>query len=410
MRHPKCSDSIRNMKTTPAARTTATSVGSRVSDGPATIGAPRSSPGARRGAGIMGAMQHTTTRPRINVSDPISVIMPVRNEEAHLATSVQGVLDQNYPGDLEILLAVGPSSDRTAEIAQGLAQDNPHIRVIDNPSGTTPDALNLAIAASRFPVVVRVDAHGELGEDYLRTAVELLHSTDAANVGGRMEARGRTSFERAVALAYNSRLGLGGGGFHLAETPQGPAETVFLGCFRRDALITAGGYDPAMIRAQDWELNLRLRQSGEKVIYSPRLRVTYRPRSSVKALARQFYLTGKWRREVIRRHRDTASLRYLAPPATVAGIAVGTALAANRRLPAWLRTLGLMAPLGYAAVVGLGSQFGLEGADEVPVDRRTRAWLPLVLAIIHISWGVGFLRGLDRDERIRSDAAPRPAA
>lgn len=354
-------------------------------------------------------MQHTTTRPRINVSDPVSVIMPVRNEEAHLATSVQGVLDQNYPGELEILLAVGPSQDRTAQIAHDLAQDNPHIRVIDNPSGTTPDALNLAIAASRFPVVVRVDAHGELGDGYLATAVQLLHQTDAANVGGRMEARGRTSFEKAVALAYNSRLGLGGGGFHLAETTQGPAETVFLGCFRRDALIAAGGYDPEMVRAQDWELNLRLRQSGEKVIYSPKLWVTYRPRSSVQALARQFFLTGKWRREVIRRHRETASPRYLAPPVAVAGIALGTALAINPMLPTWMRTLGLMAPLGYAAIVGIGSQFGLEGADEVPVDRRTRAWLPLVLTVMHMSWGAGFLRGLDEDERVRPDAAPRPA-
>ena len=370
---------------------------------------PWHSQGERRAAGIMGAMQHTTTHPRINVSDPVSVIMPVRNEEAHLATSVQGVLDQNYPGDLEILLAVGPSSDRTAEIAAGLAQDNPHIRVIDNPSGTTPDALNRAIAASRFPVVIRVDAHGELGEQYLATAVQLLHQTDAANVGGRMEARGRTSFEKAVALAYNSRLGLGGGGFHLADTPQGPAETVFLGCFRRDALISAGGYDPDMIRAQDWELNLRLRQSGEKVIYSPKLQVTYRPRSSVVALARQFYVTGKWRRELIRRHRETASLRYLAPPIAVGGIVAGSALALNPRLPGWLRVLGLLAPVGYAAVVGLGSQFGLEGADEVPVGRRTRAWLPVVLTIMHMSWGAGFLRGLDADQRVRSDPAPRPA-
>lgn len=352
---------------------------------------------------------HTSTRPRINVSDPVSVIMPVRNEEAHLATSVQGVLDQNYPGELEIILSVGPSQDRTAEIAHGLAQDNPHIRVIDNPSGTTPDALNLAIAATRFPVVVRVDAHGELGDDYLSTAVELLHQTDAANVGGRMEARGRTSFEKAVALAYNSRMGLGGGGFHLADTPQGPAETVFLGCFRRDSLVTAGGYDPDMIRAQDWELNLRLRQAGEKIIYSPKLSVTYRPRSSVKALARQFFLTGKWRREVIRRHRDTASLRYLAPPMAVTGIALGAALALNPRLPKWLRGLGLMAPLGYATIVGIGSQIGLEGAHEVQVDRRTRAWMPVVLAVMHMSWGAGFLRGLDTDERVRSDAAPRPA-
>lgn len=358
---------------------------------------------------MIGAMD-TATRPRIKLLDPISVIMPVRNEEAHLADSVRGVLAQDYPGELEIILAVGPSRDRTAEIAAGIARDHPVVRVIDNPSGTTPDGLNLAIAASRHPVVVRVDAHGELGKDYLVTAVELLHRTDAANVGGRMDARGRTSFEKAVALAYNSRLGLGGGGFHLADTAQGPAETVFLGCFRRDALISAGGYDPDMLRAQDWELNHRLRQAGEKVIYSPKLSVVYRPRSSVRALARQFFLTGKWRREVIRRHPQTASPRYLAPPLAVAGIAAGVSLAANPRLPRWLRSLGLAAPLVYATVIGLGSQAGLQRDSPEPVDISTRAWLPVVLAVMHMSWGLGFLRGLDEDERMRSDAAPRPTA
>ena len=79
---------------------------------------------------------------------------------------------------------VAPASP--VDIAVDLAMDNPHVRVVDNPTGTTPDGLNLAIAASRHPVVVRVDAHGELGEGYLETAVALLHQTDAANVGGRM--------------------------------------------------------------------------------------------------------------------------------------------------------------------------------------------------------------------------------
>ncbi|MGA4508351.1 glycosyltransferase family 2 protein [Propionibacteriaceae bacterium G1746] len=352
---------------------------------------------------------HTTTRPRINVLDPVSVIMPVRNEERHLETSVQGVLDQAYPGELEILLSVGPSHDRTIQIAERLAADNPHIRVIHNPSGTTPDALNLAIAASRFPVIVRVDAHGELTPGYIETAVELLHATDAANVGGRMDAQGSTSFEKAVALAYNSRLGLGGGGFHLAETPQGPAETVFLGSFRRDALIAVGGYDPDLLRAQDWELNMRLRQAGEKVIYSPKLSVTYRPRSTVRALARQFFATGRWRREVIRRHPETASLRYLAPPLAVSGIGVGIGLAVAPRVPTWLRVVGLMAPLGYAAVVGIGSQVRLEGAEGQHVDAPTRAWLPVVLAVMHMCWGAGFLRGLAPHERHRTDAAPRPS-
>ncbi len=322
--------------------------------------------------------------------EPVSVIMPVLNEEEHLAASVRGVLGQDYPGPIELVLAVGPSHDRTHEIADDLARDDPRVRVIDNPGGTTPEGLNLAIGASSHQVIVRVDAHGELPPGYIRTAVEVLRRTGAANVGGRMLARGRTPFERAVAVAYTSRIGLGGGGFHLADTPEGPAETVFLGVFRREALERAGGFDPTLRRAQDWDLNYRLRSLGETVWFTPELHVTYRPRSSVAALARQFFTTGQWRREVVRRRPETASARYLAPPVAVAAIAAGLltgaagSLGGRRSL-----SVGWGVPVAYAAGV-TAAALGLH--RDMPRDVRLR--LPLVLAVMHMSWGTGFLVGL----------------
>ncbi|CAI9407428.1 MULTISPECIES: glycosyltransferase family 2 protein [Aestuariimicrobium] len=334
----------------------------------------------------------------------LSVVMPVLNEEKHLRASLQGVLDQHYPGPLEIVLAIGPSTDRTHEIAEQLAADDPRIVVVDNPTGTTPDGLNLAINASSHDLVVRVDAHGELGPDYLNLAVETLQRTGAANVGGLMDARGTTDFERAVAAAYNSRIGLGGGAFHLADSSEGPADSVFLGCFRRDALRRAGGYDPDLRRAQDWELNLRLREAGELVWFNPGLRVTYRPRSTVRALARQFYTTGKWRREVIRRHPQTASARYLAPPVVVLGSAAGLAvgivgLVGQHRLLA----AALVAPIGYVTGVAMGA-----ATIKGDLPRGARMRLPLVLAVMHLGWGAGFVRGLSADERTNPHPAPRP--
>src|SRR5690606_1749586 len=256
----------------------------------------------------------------------ISVIMPVVNEEPYLVDAVERVLAQDYPGELEMIIAVGPSKDRTAEIAAGLARTHAQVVVVDNPAGKTPHGLNRAIARAHHPVIVRVDGHGELGPGYLVTAVELLETTGAVNVGGVMDAQGRTPFQEAAAAAYTSRLGLGGGSFHHADSPEGPAETVFLGVFRADALREAGGFDEDFHRAQDWELNLRLRRAGGLIWFSPKLTVRYYPRSSPGALARQFYLTGKWRREVVRRHPDTASLRYLAPPTAVLGLTAGSAV------------------------------------------------------------------------------------
>ncbi len=322
----------------------------------------------------------------------VSVVMPVRNEERHLAAAVRHVLAQGYPGELELLMAVGPSHDRTEQIAAELAASDERVVVVPNPAGRTPHALNAAIARSRFDIVVRVDGHGELTPGYLTTAVELLESTGAANVGGIMDAQGVTPFEQAVAVAYTSRLGMGGSAFHLTTSREQEAETVFLGSFRKSVLLEVGGYDETLHRAQDWELNHRLRQAGHTVWFTPRMRVTYRPRSSLRALARQFFETGRWRREVVRRHPDTATLRYLAPPLAVAGVAGGTVLTALGATtgPRWLR-LGLLAPLGYLLVVLAGAA---SLRRELPPQVRAR--LPLVLAVMHMSWGAGFIVGLPR--------------
>jgi len=334
---------------------------------------------------------------------PVSVFLTVRDEERHLTAAVEHVLAQDYPGEVEVVLAVGPSQDRTLEIARGLAARDARVRVIDNPTGRTPHGLNLAVAAARHDVLVRVDGHSELEPDYVRRAVDALLATGAANVGGRMVPVGTTPFEEAVACAMSSPLGIGSAAFHTGGEP-GPAPTVYLGVFRRDALEKVGGYDEHFVRAQDWELNHRLREAGEVVWFVPDLGVTYRPRGDVRALARQFFRTGQWRRQVIRHHPQTAGLRYLAPPAAVAGIGLGVVLAGVGASvgPRWL-LVGLGAPVAYAAAVVAGSVVvgrGLSGA--------ARRRLPGVISTMHLAWGAGFLRGLPRAAATRT--APAPAA
>ena len=225
----------------------------------------------------------------------VSVIMPILNEERHLREAVAVVLEQDYPGEIELVLALGPSTDRTDEVALALAEQDPRITCVRNPSGRTPDALNAAIAASRHDILVRVDGHALIPPSYVRTAVEVLRRTGADNVGGIMDAQGVTAFEQAVAAAMRSRLGVGSSRFHTGGQ-EGPAETVYLGVFRRSALERVGGYDPHFARAQDWELNHRIRATGGLVWFTPDLTVSYRPRGSVAALARQYFHYGRWRR------------------------------------------------------------------------------------------------------------------
>lgn len=316
----------------------------------------------------------------------VSVVMPIRNEERHLRAAVGQVLGQDYPGELELVVALAPSKDRTEEIAEELAAEDHRVRVVTNPAAITPAGLNAAIAEAKHQVIVRVDGHGILSSGYIRRAVELLEETGAANVGGMMAARGETPFEQAVARAYTRPLGLGGGRFHIGGDP-GPADSVYLGVFRRDVLERLGAFDETFVRAQDWELNYRIRQAGETIWFSPDLEVTYRPRPSLRDLARQFFDTGRWRRAVVRMHKGTMGLRYLAPPLAFAGCVVGVAagLAGLVTQTPWL-LLGFLPPAVYLAGVLVGAVFTGTG-----LPLRAKAWLPVAVVVMHLSWGAGFV-------------------
>lgn len=325
----------------------------------------------------------------------VSVIMPVLNEERHLAESVENILAQDYAGELEVVIAVGPSHDRTQEVADALHALHPNVVVVPNPSGRTPAGLNAAIAATTGEIVVRVDGHAMIPADYVRTGVEVLEETGADNVGGIMAAEGISAFQQAVAAAMTSTFGVGGAAFHVGGEA-GPALTVYLGCFRKSALERVGGYDESMERAQDWEMNLRIRQSGGVIWFTPQMQVVYRPRSTVATLARQYHDYGRWRREVARRYPDTVSVRYLAAPVTVVGVGVGVVLAATGAMSGkpWLTALGLAAPGVYLlGNLAASAQAALK-QPRLPGAAAVR--LPLVFATMHGAWGTGFLRGTGR--------------
>ena len=307
----------------------------------------------------------------------ISVILPVLNEEKYLEDAVKAILAQRYDGKIEVILAVAPSVDKTAEIAQRLHINDPRVVIVENPTGRTAAGLNLAIAQSNYSIIVRVDGHSNIPENYCQLVSEILESTGAVNVGGVMAAQGQSLFERSVARAMRSPLGVGASRFHTGGNA-GEVDTVYLGAFRKEALIAIGGFDERFTRAQDWELNFRLRQAGGVVYFDPRLVVTYRPRSTVKALSRQYFEYGRWRRVVSRRHQGTINYRYLAPPFTVAATTISLLLG-------WLISPVLFTPaLVYAVFILIASVLIGKSVGEI-------LCLPTILLTMHLSWGLGFL-------------------
>ena len=307
----------------------------------------------------------------------ISIILPVLNEADHLEESLRSILSQDYLGDIEIILAIGPSHDGTEKIAQALADKDSRIVLVENPSGRTASALNIAIAATKYSIVVRVDGHSQIPNNYLSLVSKIIEETGAVNVGGVMDAQGRTLFERGVARAMKSALGVGASRFHTGGAA-GEVDTVYLGAFRKEALLAAGGFDERFTRAQDWELNHRLRNAGGKIYFDPRLVVTYRPRSTVLALAKQYFNYGRWRRVVSRTHQGTINYRYLAPPIAVLGSSLSILMSL------FFSTI-FIGPLAiYLSFILLASFRIARSIGEI-------ICMPVILLTMHISWGIGFI-------------------
>ncbi len=307
----------------------------------------------------------------------ISVILPVLNEFDYLEEAVNAILEQDFAGLTEIILAVGPSKDSTLELAHALAKRDSRVVVVENPTGRTAAGLNIAVKTSRYGVIVRVDGHTKVPKNYLSQVFEILLETGAVNVGGVMAAEGRNHFEKSVARAMRSPLGVGAARFHTGGGA-GEVDTVYLGAFRKEALLAVGGYDERFTRAQDWELNHRLRMAGGVIYFDPRLVVTYRPRSTFKALAKQYFEYGRWRRVVARRHQGTINFRYLVPPFTVLAVAISL-------MCGWLVSPILFAPaIIYGVFIVIAS--AVIGKSIAEFLR-----LPFILLTMHMTWGIGFI-------------------
>ncbi|WP_054686896.1 glycosyltransferase [Microbacterium sp. No. 7] len=325
----------------------------------------------------------------------VTFVMPVLNEERYLRRAVESVLAQEIDGPMELVIALGPSTDRTADVARALAEADARIVLVDNPAAHIPIGLNRAIRAGTLPTIVRVDAHSELEPGYVRRALATLERVRAANVGGVMRAEGRTPFQRAVARGYNARIGLGGGAYH-GGAPEGPAESAYLGVMRRAVLDEVGLFDESIRRGEDWELNLRIRSAGYRVWFDPGLGVTYWPRESWSRLARQFHSTGAWRAELVRRYGRRNSLRFFAPPALVVLLAVavltGILQLTSVLTGVWSAAASLVyVPLAAYAVLVIANALAPGGGG-----LRERLWSLAVIPTMHIAWGIGFLSGMTR--------------
>lgn len=318
----------------------------------------------------------------------VTVIMPIRNEEAFIERSLGAVLAQDYPPErVQVLVADGMSDDATREVVTRLASADgvPEVAIVDNPGRIVPTGFNAALDQARGDVVVRVDGHTIIAPDYISQCVAALAESGADNVGGRMDAVSDGPVGRAIALATSSPFGVGNSQFHYAEGRHW-VDSVYMGAWPREVFDRVGRFDPEMVRNQDDEFNYRLSSSGGRILLTDAIRSEYYNRASVRTLFRQYRQYGHWKVRVLQKHPRQMSARQFAPPALVAALVGGAVLAPFSRV---LRRAWTVVAVGYllanlAASISIARRAGL----------AHMRLLPVVFGALHIGYGAGFIGGL----------------
>lgn len=332
--------------------------------------------------------------------DPfISVVVPLRNEEAHVEKLVRSLLDQDYPTDrYEVLVADGGSDDRTLEVLRA-ADVERRVRVFANPAMTAPAALNRLIREARGEVIVRVDGHSWVARDYFRRIVTVMEETGEQVVGGPVLMMPDTPFRTALAEALYASIGVGSVPYRTLRH-RAYVESLQTGAFRREVLERVGAFDEALAVVEDVDLNTRIRKAGHRLLLDPSIRFWYVPRASVRALWRQIHRVGFIKVAVLRKHPDIVRPKYLVPSTFVIGLAVscGALVAGTVSSSSRLLAAGVALPIVYAGTV-----------LALAVSRWRRlgwaaAWLVVIVPVLHIGYGTGFLRGILSG---RWQAAPR---
>lgn len=326
----------------------------------------------------------------------ISVIIPCRNEKSHIREFLDSIFAQELdPGwQLEILVADGMSDDGTRDVLRAYSERASNVSLIDNTGRIVSTGLNAAIAASTGEVIIRMDAHTIYAPDYIRECVRVLNETGADMVGGPWVAKGRGFVGEAIAAAFRAPFCVGGPKHH-DPNYRGEVESAYLGCWRRSVFERVGLFDPDLVRNQDDEFAFRLRRAGGIAWQSPRIRCTYTPRASLARLFHQYLQYGFWRVVVIRKHRALASWRHLVPMLFVTWILLSVALMA-------LTALAGLTPVSSAIAIILAIGLSVYAAGCVvtalgfarSVHPFVVLLLPVVIAVYHVGYGLGFLLGV----------------
>jgi succinoglycan biosynthesis protein ExoA len=318
----------------------------------------------------------------------VSVIVPCYNEEATIRKLLEALLAQTYPTDrMEAVISDGMSTDGTREAIAAFRREHAElsVRVVDNRARTIPSGLNQAIHESRGGIIVRLDAHSMPIPEYVERCVAAHLAGKGENVGGVWEIQPGvdTWIAESISVAAAHPLGAGDALYRVGAD-EGAVDTVPFGSFRRELIERIGMFDEKLLANEDYEFNARVRESGGTVWLDPSIRSVYFSRSTLTALAAQYWRYGFWKLKMLKRYPHTLRWRQALPPVFAASLIALVVLSLYTVFAGLLLALQLLV---YFSVLGFA-------ALKLAIQKRKAhlVWgLPLAVATMHIAWGAGFL-------------------
>jgi len=319
----------------------------------------------------------------------VSVLVPCRNERRYIASCLDSILATQYPADrFEVLVVDGRSDDGTPDIVAQYAARHPAVRLLDNPQRVTPVGLNTGIRAAAGEVVIRMDAHVFYPPPYIPRLVAALGTSGADNVGGVLVTRPADDrpMARAIAVALAHPFGVGNSYFRIGVRAPRWVDTIAFFCCRKDLFQRIGMFDEELVRHQDGEFNGRLIKHGGRILLLPDVTSYYYARGSLAQVSRMYFQYGYFKPLVARKLGRVMSIRQMIPPGFVVSLAT-TAL-----LGAWLPAAGL----AFAGIAGAytAAVFTCAGLAARRHGIRCALALAAVFPVLHVSYGLGFLRRL----------------
>ena len=314
------------------------------------------------------------------IAPKVSVVMPCYNEEKFIKKSIESFVNDYFLTNCELIIVDGMSSDGTREVVKSLKKKGLRLKLLKNEKKFQAYGLNLGISEAKGEIIVRADAHCVYPNEYIKKCVELLEKTGASNVGGLMLPQGTSMNQKAISWALKHSVGVGNAKWHLGNF-SGYVDTVYLGTFWKKLFDEIGLYDTNCKTNEDAELNLRILKAGGKIYLDSSIKVVYFPRESLKKFASQYFRYGRGRSYTVLKHKKITSLRHLAPVLLVVGLFLSIILSLY-----W--PLFLLLPTFYLFSLLLTALLSWT-KEKMPL--RQRLLTGLAWAIMHTSWGVGFL-------------------